>query len=255
MHDLIKKKIHDAASVILEAKQITAFTGAGISVESGIPPFRGKDGLWNKYNPSFLDIDFFYSNPKESWRLIKEIFYDFFGKANPNNAHKALAWMEQNNLLHGIITQNIDNLHQEAGSKIVHEYHGTSHTLVCIECEKSHQVTEVNFNKMPPACNFCQNGILKPDFIFFGEGIPETAQKNSIKAAEESDVFLVIGTTGEIMPASMIPQLAKSRGAHIIEVNTHPSNYTGRITDIFLEGKAGYIMNELTEVLKKEINY
>lgn len=244
------KKIRDAASVIKDARRVTAFTGAGISVESGIPPFRGKNGLWNKYDPHFLDIHYFYSNPEDSWKLIKEIFYDFFGKAAPNDAHKALAWMEENGFLTDIITQNIDNLHQTAGSKTVYEYHGTSHTLLCTECGTSHKVNEVDFSRMPPICNRCREGFLKPDFIFFGEGIPEEAQRNSIMAAEESNVFLVIGTTGEIMPASMIPQIAKSKGAHIIEINTNPSNYTGRITDIFLQGEAGMIMGHLKDALE-----
>lgn len=104
-------KLNQAAELIKNSRRTTAFTGAGISVESGIPPFRGKDGLWSKIDPVFLDINYFHQYPEKSWRLIKEIFYDFFGQAKPNAAHFALAEMEKKGLLHSIITQNIDNLH------------------------------------------------------------------------------------------------------------------------------------------------
>src|SRR6056297_1553429 len=111
--------LEEAVDLILNSKHTTGYTGAGVSVESGIPPFRGKDGLWNKYDPGILDLDYFYSNPLDSWQVIKEIFYEFFGSAKPNNAHYALAELEKLDLVKAVITQNIDNLHQEAGSKTV----------------------------------------------------------------------------------------------------------------------------------------
>ncbi len=128
--------IEEAAKLIKNAKHVTAFTGAGISVESGIPPFRGENGLWSKFDPLFLDINYFRQNPLKSWKLIKEIFYDFFGKAEPNSAHTALAEMEKSGYLNSVITQNIDNLHQTAGSKNVFEFHGTSKNLICTNCDK-----------------------------------------------------------------------------------------------------------------------
>jgi len=242
-----------AAETIKRAKRVTAFTGAGISVESGIPPFRGKDGLWSKYDPVFLDIYYFHNKPEESWRLIKEIFYDFFGQARPNAAHYVLAEMEKNGLLQAIITQNIDNLHQEAGSKTVYEFHGTSQFLVCERCGKKYHVSEVDLTNLPPRCEKCQR-VLKPDFVFFGEPIPEPTNTLSFREAEIADIFLLIGTTGEIMPASMIPRIAKRQGATIIEVNPNESNYTRDITDIFLRAKATEAMTQLAKELELKVD-
>jgi NAD-dependent deacetylase len=129
--------LQQAAGLIKSSRRTTAFTGAGISVESGIPPFRGSDGLWSKFDPVFLDIDYFHRYPERSWKLIKEIFYDFFGRAKPNAAHYALAAMERAGFLHSVITQNIDNLHQKAGSKEVYEFHGNSRYLICDSCSRA----------------------------------------------------------------------------------------------------------------------
>jgi len=241
--------IEKAAELIKNAKHVTAFTGAGISVESGIPPFRGKDGLWSKFDPIFLDINYFNQYPLESWKLIKEIFYDFFGKAKPNAAHFALSEMEKLSYINSVITQNIDNLHQQAGSKKVYEFHGTSRNLICTNCNKIYSATNIDISQLPPKCERCGT-VLKPNFVFFGEPIPEPARTNSFAEAEIADVFILIGTTGEIMPASIIPIEAEKNGAKIIEVNIQPSNYTSSITDIFLEGKATKIMQKLLELLK-----
>ncbi|MCD6117568.1 NAD-dependent deacylase [bacterium] len=239
-----RQLLESAAAKIINAQRAVAFTGAGISVESGIPPFRGPDGLWEKYDPIFLDINHFQLHPKESWLLIKEIFYDFFGRAKPNKAHLMLAEMENLDLIKAVITQNIDNLHQEAGSRNVYEFHGTSKNLLCSKCGLKHNVADVNLDELPPVCREC-GGILRPDFVFFGEAIPEPANRLSFAEAQTADLFLVIGTTGEIMPASMIPFQAKQHGAFIIEVNTEPSRYTNDITDIFLQGRATDIMGML----------
>ena len=236
--------IKKAAEIIKNAKRVTAFTGAGISVESGIPPFRGENGLWNKYDPTFLEINYFRKNPNHSWKLIKEIFYDFFGAAEPNAAHKALADLEKHNYLQTVITQNIDNLHQEAGSVEVYEYHGTSKRLICLNCSSLFSSSEIDLNNIPPFCSKC-GGLLKPDFIFFGEQIPEPAQSRSIAETVNSDVFILVGTTGEVMPASMIPYTAKENKAKIIEINILNSNYTNSITDVFLQGKATVVLSEL----------
>jgi NAD-dependent deacetylase len=242
--------IEDAAKIILAAKHVTAFTGAGISVESGIPPFRGENGLWNSYDPTFLDIRYFLEHTEDSWVKIKEIFYDYFGKASPNGAHFALAKMESSAILQTIITQNIDHLHQAAGSSNVLEFHGSSKELICMECSKEYQAQEINLNILSPRCKVC-GGVLKPNFIFFGEAIPEPANTLSFNEAHKADVFLVIGSTGEIAPASMIPPLAKRNGAKIIEINIEPSSYTNTITDIFLNGKAVAVMEQLLKELGK----
>ena len=159
----------------------------------------------------------------------------------PNPAHYALAKLNC-----PVITQNIDNLHQAAGSKDVVEYHGTAETLVCLKCGKRYKRSEIDFEKDVPTCPEC-NGLLKPDFVFFKEPIPKEAFDRSIELAKECDTMLVIGTTGEIMPASRIPYIAKMDGAFIIEVNINPSNYTYEITDIFLQGKAEEVLPKLVE--------
>jgi NAD-dependent deacetylase len=246
-------KINDyqlAAEWILESKSTIVFSGAGISVESGIPTFRGEDGLWSKYNPSFLLTSNFVKHPKESWELIYEIFYDFFNKAKPNKAHFIIAELEKKGLINGIITQNIDNLHQKAGSKQVVEYHGTSQTVTCLNCGQKFRSTEVvNKEKLPPSCPNC-DGLLKPDFVFFSEPIPTEAQNLSNSYASTADLFILVGTTGEIMPASLIPYLAREKGARIIEVNIEPTKYTQTIVDIFLRGKATEVFIKLKKVFK-----
>jgi len=248
---MMNKKIEQAARAIKAARRVCAFTGAGISVESGIPPFRGPGGLWKKYNPDFIEIDNFLARPEPCWRLIREIFYDFFGKARPNAAHTGLAKLEQMNLLQSLITQNIDNLHQMAGSSVVHEFHGTAGRMICLDCHESFAAESIDLTVLPPECPNCSIGRLKPDFIFFGEAIPEPAATNSFAEAELSDLLLVIGTTGEVMPACMIPVMAKQNGAVIIEINPQPSAFTPTITDIFLQGPATQMVNNLLTAIDK----
>lgn len=244
--------IQEAVTLITDATFFTAFTGAGISVESNIPPFRGEDGIWSKYDPIYLDINYFYQNPEKSWKVIKEIFYDFIGGAKPNAAHYALAKMEEKNKLKGIITQNIDNLHQKAGSKKVIEYHGTTQYLTCRNCRNNIAVSSDLFESLPPKCPECNGGVLRPKFVFFGEGIPFRAQETSMELTHKSDVMLLIGTTGEIQPASLIPVMAKNNGCKIIEINVEESNYTNSITDIFIHGKATEKMTNLLNEFKLE---
>ena len=247
----MENNIERAVELLKASNHATAFTGAGISVESGIPTFRGDNGFWSLYDPMTLDIDFFKNNPLKSWKVIKEIFYDFFDLSKPNDAHNSLAKMEQRDFLKRIITQNIDNLHQEAGSENVVEFHGSSHTLVCLDCKRRFNPSEVNLENLPVRCTAC-GGLLKPDFIFFGEDIPRQAFLDAIKEAKKSDLMLVIGTSGEVMPASQVPLLAKQSGAKIIEVNTQHSHYTKKITDVFLEGKASEILNLMVSKLQDD---
>lgn len=243
--------LQKAVTLILNSEYTIAFTGAGISVESGIPPFRGENGLWSKYDPNVLDLGNFQLNPIEAWRVIKEIFYDFFGSAKPNVAHFVLSEMESKGLLNAIITQNIDNLHYEAGSKEVYEFHGNSRMLVCPYCSKKSVAAEIDLTEVP-LCNVC-HAVLKPDFIFFGEGIPEIAYQKSLIAAEKADVVIIIGSTGEVYPAANIPLVAKHNGAKIIEINPEKSLFTDSITDIFIQGKASEAMQGLLNRIIEEI--
>lgn len=237
-----------AARLLKNARHVTAFTGAGISVESGIPPFRGENGLWNTIDPTFLDIRYFQAKPHESWIKIKEIFYDFFGQATPNAAHLGIANLEKQGIVKAVITQNIDNLHQDAGSSAVYEFHGNSRDLVCLSCGWRTPASRLDLNLLPPLCSRCSE-VLKPDFIFFGEPIPEPARSQSFYEAENADVFLLVGTTGEIMPASQIPRIAKQNGAKMIEINITETVYTQQITDIFLQDKATVALTKLLEAL------
>ncbi len=241
-----------AAEIILSSKRCIAFTGAGISVESGIPPFRGENGLWNKYDPETFDISYFIRYPEKSWKIIKDIFYNLFENIRPNAAHYAFAELEQRKLLHGIITQNIDSLHHYAGSRTIHEFHGSFRKLVCLKCSNKINTSSVNLDTLPPLCEKC-NGILKPDAVFFGESIPEPAHSQSFAEAEKADLFILVGTTGEVAPANMIPKIAKHEGAQIIEINTEKSLYTDSVTDIFLQGRATTVMEEIMEEIDKKI--
>ncbi len=244
MEDQYKK----AAELIKKAEYAVAFTGAGISVESGIPPFRGEGGLWSKYDPTILELDYYKTNTTESWKVIKKLFYDFFGSAKPNDAHNVIGRLEKQGYVKAVITQNIDNLHQEGGSKNVLEFHGNSQWLVCTKCKYKIKADEFNLDCKYPVCPVC-NGLMKPDFIFFGEAIPEPAASLSYKAAKECDVMLLIGTTGEVVPASYIPYEAKRNGAKIIEVNPGISAFSRTISDVQVREKASSAMIKIEKEL------
>ena len=174
--DLIRK----TAQTFKQAKKVVAFTGAGISVESGIPDFRGPSGLWEKYDPAeYATIEAFHANPKKVWNMLKEMAL-LIEKSRPNPAHRALARLEEMGILRSVITQNIDYLHQEAGSKRVIEFHGSSKDLVCVLCGQYYDRRRVKFKVLPPRCS-C-SGVLKPNFVFFGEPIPWGAH---LEAKEE----------------------------------------------------------------------
>jgi NAD-dependent deacetylase len=241
-------KLNEAATIIRKSKYTVAFTGAGISVESGIPPFRGENGLWNKVDPIFLEIEYFRKKPLQSWKKIKEIFYDSMGDIQPNIAHETLAKMERRSFLESIITQNIDHLHQKAGSRYVYELHGTYKQLVCTECGSEFDMSFADLRYLPPTCYICK-GILKPDMVFFNEPIPAFAKKRSFEEAKKADVLIIIGTNAEVLPAAEIPVVAREHGAKIIEINIGETHFSNDITDIFLKGKASEIMKGIGELL------
>jgi NAD-dependent deacetylase len=242
------EKIKEAVKLIRKSKYMVAFTGAGVSVESGIPPFRGEGGLWNTTHPIFLEIEYFHKKPLQSWKKIKEIFYDKLIDAEPNKAHLVLAQMEKRSFLESIITQNIDHLHQKAGNKYVYELHGTYRRLVCTECNSEYDISFADLNFLPPTCYICK-GILKPDIVFFNEPIPAFAKKRSFEEAEKADLLLIIGTHAEVLPAAEIPQIAKKTGAKIIEINIKPSLFTYSITDVFIQAPATVAMEKIGELL------
>ncbi len=238
-HDLAR-----AARILRGADHAIAFTGAGVSVESGIPSFRGEGGLWHRYDPRTLEIGFFLARPGESWPVIREIFYEHWGVAEPNPGHRALARLETDGPLREVVTQNIDGLHQAAGSRRVWEFHGASQELLCLGCGVRRVAAPELLEVLPATCPDC-GGLLKPDFVFFGEGIPPAAAMGAQAAAEAADAVLVVGSTGEVYPAASVPEIAARRGAGIIEVNVEPTRYTSVITTCFLKGKAGEILPRL----------
>ncbi len=222
--NLIKR----AADILRSAQCAIAFTGAGVSYESGIPTFRGGEGsVWSQYDPEDIDIEHFLSNPSKSWKTIKACFYSFMERKDikPNKAHIVLSRLEKSGLLKAVITQNIDGLHQEAGSEHVIEFHGTTKTASCIKCHHQIPSSEIDMNADVPLCPKC-GGLLKPDFVFFGEGIPEKALDESFDLADKADVCIVVGTSGVVMPAAMIPIKVKQHGGRLIEISPDNTELT-----------------------------
>lgn len=248
----LQEKIKEAARILSGAKRIVGFTGAGTSAESGIPPFRGEGGIWNKYDPNALDIEYYFRHTQDSWNIIREVFYNYFDnqKVKPNPGHEILAKWEQEGRLSCVITQNIDDLHTVAGNKTIYEFHGNMSRFVCTKCGRKYPAKEIRMTEKPPRCEQC-GGLMKPDFIFFGEGIPEEAYYGSVNAAESCDAFIIIGTSGQVSPANMIPGIAKRHGAKIIEINLEPSTYTDYISDIYLQGKSGEILPQIDALLER----
>jgi NAD-dependent deacetylase len=237
-------EIKKGANILRDARLSLALTGAGISVESGIPDFRSPGGLWERYNPAeYGTIWAFRDDAAKVWKMIREMS-EVVDRARPNPAHLGLAHLQRLGLLHAIITQNIDSLHQKAGATRVIEYHGSSRTLSCLTCEARYDA-EAKKEEFPPRCACAE--ILKPDVVFFGETIPLDALRESQQLASSCDALLVIGTSAEVAPANTIPRTAKLAGARIIEINVQPTALTDSFTDVFLQGKASSMITRLVE--------
>jgi NAD-dependent deacetylase len=243
----MQKTIKEVVDNLKKSKATVAFTGAGISVESGIAPFRGENGIWNKYEEKLFDINFFKNHTQETWNMLRDGFYETTLKAVPNTAHIALAKLEKEGLLESVITQNIDNLHTKAGNKTVYEIHGNAQRLLCMKDNTKYSVKDFNL-KTEPRCKIC-NTILKPDFVFFGEMLPEYDLRMAIKASNLCEVMVIIGSTGTVYPAASLPIEAKRHNAIIIEINPTPSVFTSNITDIFVPLKATEAMTEIIKNL------
>jgi NAD-dependent deacetylase len=235
--------IRKTAQTIRRAKKVVAFTGAGISVESGIPDFRGPSGLWEKYDPTeYATIEAFHANPRKVWNMLKEMAL-LLERSRPNPAHRALARLEEMGILSSVITQNIDYLHQEAGSKRVIEFHGSSKNLVCILCGQYYDRGKVRLEVLPPRCS-C-SGVLKPNFVFFGEPIPWGAQLEAKEEASSCEVMLVVGTSAVVSPACDLPIIAKKSGATIVEINIEETQLTRFISDWILKGPASFVLSRI----------
>ena len=240
-----------AQSLIMEAGHVVALTGAGVSVPSGIPAFRGSQGLWAKYDPfEYAHIESFKADPAKVWEMLLELRAMVQG-ARPNPAHLALADLERLGKLEAIITQNVDNLHQEAGSGYVIEFHGNGSRLICLDCGRSKPRQKEDFKVIPPRCG-C-GGLLKPGVVFFGEGIPQEPFQRAVAAVRQADLLLVAGTSAQVTPASLMPALALEQGARIIEINLEPTELTGSVAGLTLFGPAEVILPELAQGVRSEL--
>ena len=240
-----------AGRIVRGGTRNCAVTGAGISVESGVMPFRGKGGLWEKVDPmEVAHIDAFRRDPSRYWS-VRGPFIKDLKNIKPNEGHVALAKMEEKELLGAIITQNIDGLHHAAGSRKIVEFHGNVRTLSCVQCRKSVASDDAPLDDLPPHCG-C-GGVLRPDVVMFGEAIPPHALLESERLAENCAVMLVVGTSGIVQPAASLPLIAKRAGAFIVEINPEETPLTEYASDVFLQGKSGEVLPALYEVILKRM--
>jgi NAD-dependent deacetylase len=247
--DKWRDRIREVAEFIHATDRAVALTGSGISVDSGIPTFRGGQGLWEKYDPmEYAHIDAFLADPLKVWKMLEEM-RDLMAVAQPNPAHRGLAELERMGHLMAVITQNVDNLHQRAGSQNVIEFHGNGARLICLSCGRKYDVEETEFSEFPPRCQ-CST-ILKPDVVFFGEIIPFDASGRAEEAARTCSMMLVVGTSGVVWPAGDIPRLAKTHGARIVEINTETTDLTPKTTDDYIGESATIVLPALVEEVKK----
>lgn len=212
--------------MIGNAQQMVAFTGAGVSVESGIPTYRGAGGLWSKYDPDkYASIDFFYRDPSYYWQFFKEIRYPSIINARPNLGHLALAELERQGKISAILTQNIDGLHQEAGSRKVLELHGTTRRYYCLNCGRQYTLEEVRQKveqKCPVFCEDCSN-LVRPATVMFGEALDYDVMESAHSRCSECDLLLVIGSSLQVHPAADYPLIAKRAGALLAIINIDPT--------------------------------
>ena len=242
--------INAAAQRIRSARRVVAVTGAGLSVESGIPSFHagagGQIGLWERYDPmEYGTAEAFDRDPSHVWVMLREVGMTLRA-ARPNSGHLALARMESGGCLATIITQNVDGLHQEAGSVQVIELHGSWRTLSCVACAGKVASRSVNLSSLPPRCT-C-GGVLRPDVTLFGELIPASLMDTACAQARDCDCMLVVGTSSSVYPAAALPVAAAETGAFVIEINPHPALPLG-LPNLWLASAAGVILPRLVEAL------
>ena len=225
--------LSEAVAVFTRARCAAALTGAGISVASGIPDFRSPGGLWSIFSPDeYATLDVFLNNPEKAWQLYRELGRKLQGK-EPSKAHRILAEFETRGNIKGIVTQNIDTLHQHAGSRFVFEIHGDHHHLHCIHCGYLEPVEEEHFHmKTVPTCVDC-NGPLKPNIVLFGENVRNLQEINFF--VQQCDVLLVIGTSARVYPAAGLPAIVKQNGGTIFEFNKEQALSSG-LADYFFPG-------------------
>lgn len=235
---------------LLDANHLAVLTGAGISAESGVPTFREEDGLWEKFDPQELaNVEAFLDNPElvQGWyRHRRELVED----AKPNPGHRALAELETHVSQVTVITQNVDDLHNRAGSSTVIELHGNITHNYCMDCEQVAEAEVVDAaiqNGTPARCTEC-SGLIRPDVVWFGERLPRSAVEQADAATKDADVFLSIGTSAVVFPAAQFPLDARSHGAYVAEVNPETTGITQQV-DESIRGPAGEVLPALREAV------
>ena len=262
MNQRMQQDIDRAADLILNAKYVGALTGAGVSVESGIRPYRGPDGLWTEYGEPPMDrYQQFFSDPKVGWdRIMKgEMFpremmsklVETLVNARPNDGHYALAELEDMGILKFLITQNVDNLHRAAGARNLLEIHGNLYKLRCMQCNSRYEFGEISLQATPPICPKCR-GTVKPDGVMFGEPIPTDVLGKCQEETSRCDCMLSVGTSALVYPAASFPQIVKRKGGSLIEINAYGTDM-GSMCDIAIEGKSAEIMPVLLGKLKLQL--
>lgn len=239
----MKTPYQEVADLLNNQGGCVALTGAGISAESGIPTFRSKGGLWEKYDPMvYASAEVFRQDPSKYW-LIRGDFIRNYNNFEPNPGHIALAQLEQMDLLRHVITQNIDGLHKKAGSNNVTEIHGSLREIYCLSCRKEYLAPDVPEGQ-PPYCD-C-GGVLKPNTVLFGEQLPPDALETAHHESSTCQVMLVIGTSAVVQPAASLPYLAKQNGAVVIEINPEKA-FPG--AEVHIGEKAGTALPKIVEAL------
>lgn len=236
-----------AAEALVDQGPMVVVTGAGISVDSGIPPFRGPGGLWSRYDAEvYGHVDTFRKRPELSWKMLDDIIGTAIG-ARPNEAHLSLARMEGKGLVGLVATQNVDGLHGLAGSVEVVELHGNARRIFCPACGEREELSPGSY---PTFNRRCSCGAFKrPDIVFFGEELPERALRKALAAAGSGAPMLIVGTSGVVHPASMLPYVAKTSGSTIVEVNPQPSELTGLLTGHFIGERASLAVPALEKAI------
>jgi len=232
-------------NLIEKSNKIVAFTGAGVSSESGISTYRGAGGLWSKYDPDiYANINFFLQDSTYYWNFFRDERYPVMTKAKPNNAHYALVELEKRGKLYRVITQNIDGLHQIAGQSNVIELHGNCRKIKCLKCDKTYSLDDTYKKleyELPPSCS-C-GGRLKPSVVFFGESLPKSALDEAVVASKNCDLFLVLGSSLVVYPAAQMPIIAKENNAFLVIINIDETPFDD-VADLVIHDSASNVLSE-----------
>ena len=254
----LERQIEQAARLIADARRVIVFTGAGVSTESGIPDFRGSGGLWSRYDPEDFTIDRFLSDRAvrvKHWQLLTGNEF-IIADAEPNACHYAITELETMGKLYGVITQNVDGLHQKAGlpEDMVFELHGDLSHARCLACSQRYPMHEVKEwlrrGVEEPQCPAC-NGMLKPDAVFFGEQLPYEVLMESERRSRSCDLCLVLGSTLVVYPAASMPVYALQAGARLVIINVGPTAMDD-LAAVRIEGKAGEVMPRIVAKAKEQ---